>query len=150
MNNNKVVYTPFGEPTYQCDKVVEFDGTLIKLENDNGGGFMTVVPISPLAYRKTIHKTQAHITCDTDVMFTTFKITDDYGHVHMLSIPNDQREAIDHAIACAKTQELMSNPNEEFHDLNCNCDSCQTKSDVERGSHYADDERGTGENKQGE
>lgn len=73
-------------------KILKFDCSVVDLENINGGGYFTVLPVS----------THSKVEILKDVTQTTFKITDDWGKVNTMSIPNFMHKEITTATESAE------------------------------------------------
>lgn len=89
------------------DRIRKFDCHVVDLENDHGGGYFTVIPISPLKHRKE-HKTQASVDIVDDGHSTTFLITDDWGKDHKMVIENVHHAEIEKAKDAAKANGLYT------------------------------------------
>lgn len=75
-------------------KIIRFDCHIVELETKYGGGYFTVIPISPPEYRKHT-PTKARVVIEDDGGYTTFKIYCDWGQCHLMQIPNEMVEAIE-------------------------------------------------------
>jgi hypothetical protein len=83
--------------------VKEFDGKIIHLftEPTLQGTFMTVIPISPLEYRKK-NSTKAKVEVIEDLEWTNFIMTDDWGEKHTIQLHN----SLSYEIAYAKKMSI--------------------------------------------
>lgn len=87
-----------------------FDCITISLEKlENCGEFITWLPISPADYRKE-HPTEAKVEIIKKRGFTKFKITDDWGDIHVVKISNRFWHKIKQATQSAIEQNLIRKP----------------------------------------
>jgi hypothetical protein len=84
----------------------QFDCRVISVEGKSGGGWFTCLPISPTEYRRK-HPTKARVAVSRGETDTVFHITDDWGHLHKVTLSNDMQEEIKAATAAAVSQGLM-------------------------------------------
>ena len=98
---------------YKAKEIIDFDCQHIKLGSDTIfmnegylGGFFTRIPISPRDYRKE-NPTKASVIVIKKRGFTKFKITDDWGDVHIIKIANKFWKIIKQATYLAKKKGLI-------------------------------------------
>ena len=100
--NNCVIWE--GREYYRIKK---FDCHIVDLQfTKEGGGYFTVLPISPLEYRRE-NSTQAKVIINKEETVTQFIIYDDWGTPHEMVIPNYFAQDIFNAEQAAKEQELL-------------------------------------------
>ena len=93
----------------KSDTVLKFDCHVISVDFKGGGGFCTVLPISPREYRESQNRIlpdKVEIAYDSE--YTTFIITDDWGNEYEVAIDNHHQTAINNAINSAKEEGLLS------------------------------------------
>ena len=97
-------------------EIIEFNCTFVKLKTLGGGTFVTCIPVSPLEYRIEKEKKypwphkycpKANVVIERDVIYTTFKIMDDYGEVFIMEIPNEMEHEINFAAGMAIRKGLI-------------------------------------------
>ena len=91
-------------------KIKKFDCCVIDLEHEHGGGVFTALPISSLEHRtKPGHRDfPDNVIVNDTGLFTIFKITDDWGTMHIVMISSKDHQAeIQSAIEAAKEQGLI-------------------------------------------
>ena len=89
-------------------EIIEFDCHVINLSYKGGGGFFTVLPISPLKYRRK-NGTQSEIQIKETHLYTIFSIWDDWGEKKEMQIPNSMLDKIETAKKWAIKNELLVN-----------------------------------------
>jgi hypothetical protein len=89
------------------DKIRKFDCHVVHLENERGGSYCTVIPISPLEHREK-RRTRASVSIVDDGHSTTFVITDDWGKEHKMVIDNIHAMEIEAAKDAAESNGLYS------------------------------------------
>ena len=88
------------------DKVEQFDCHVLSFEYKEGGRYWTVLPISPLEYRKD-YPTGACVEVEYGKRSTKFFITDDCRRTHIVILTNKHKEAIEFAVNEAREQGLL-------------------------------------------
>lgn len=73
-------------------KIIKFDCNVVDLAHKEGGGYFTVLPVS----------TRSKVEVKKDDTHTNFIITDDWGKVHIMLIPNFMNDEIAIAIKGAE------------------------------------------------
>lgn len=100
--NNCVVWE--GREYHSINK---FDCNIVDLQTTaKGGGYFTVLAISPTEYRRN-NPTKAKVIINREDTVTQFIIYDDWGHPHEMVIPNYFAQDIFNAEQAAKEQELL-------------------------------------------
>jgi hypothetical protein len=87
MKNKSVIFN-----NEEYFKIIKFDCNVVDLSYKEGGGYFTVLPVS----------THSKVEINKDNNRTTFIITDDWGKVHVMLIPNFMNEEIATAIKSAE------------------------------------------------
>lgn len=90
------------------NSIKEFDCHVVDLETERGGGYLTVIPISPKEYRERHRMTRAAVRIEIGDAYTVFKITDDWGAPYRMAIPNEMKEEIRVAKQAAIKQNLLT------------------------------------------
>lgn len=99
--------------------IIEFDCRIIHLNTICGGTFFTVLAISNKDYREAHPMTdRAKVVINKDQIYTHFNITDDWGDLFTLSIPNYMNEYIDTAILKANEMGLIKLPDKHANTRN--------------------------------
>jgi hypothetical protein len=91
------------------DSVREFDCHIVSLKYKEGGGFMTVIPMSDRRYREEYRdpsRWNNAVWITKTKMYTTFHIVDDWNVEHVISLSNGMKREIDKAISSAKDMGL--------------------------------------------
>lgn len=73
--------------------IERFDCHVVSLYNEHGGGYFTVIPISPLDYRKKNH-TNAKARIEESNGYVEFYVYDDWGSQHIMKIPKSMHKEI--------------------------------------------------------
>lgn len=96
------------EGQYYYD-IQTFDCRIVRLQPHRiGGGYTTVLPISPLEYRKkNPTKAKVVIINKEEREYVDFHCYNDYGGCSIMSIPKYMVEKIEVAKFAAKEQELL-------------------------------------------
>lgn len=89
--------------------IKKFDCIVVDLQvSENGGGYFTCIPISPLSFRKSVHSiSKAAVYIKKKEDYTEFMVVDDWGMSHFMQIPNSMEEEINSAIQSAIENELL-------------------------------------------
>lgn len=88
-----------------------FDCKSIDITFSEGGGYFTSLPISPLKYRQendTISRRNVKGHIENSDTHTVFKITDDWGGVHTISINNRFKKEIKKTIKAGKKEQILT------------------------------------------
>lgn len=82
----------------EWDRIIMFDGITVHLTNEFGGGYITHLAVSDLSFRTNFpNHDKAFVEIQSDVLYTHFIISDDYGKKRTMSIPNTLSEEINTA-----------------------------------------------------
>lgn len=91
------------------DKVRRFDCNVVDLGYNEGGSFFTVIPISPVEYRRA-NPTKAHVEITEPAAVPNhilFSIWDDWGSCHEIYLPRKMSAEIEAAKKSAIEMELL-------------------------------------------
>lgn len=104
MNNDHLVYVNYG----WYSKIRKFDCRIIDVGwQEGGGGYFTVLPVSPLEYRKR-NPTKASVQIiEQPYGYVTFLIVDDWGDQHSVRIHKSLDAEIKLATKIARDENLL-------------------------------------------
>lgn len=93
---------------YDRPRKINLSVGLIELENKEGGGFSTVLPISGLEHRKK-HPTKAGVVVRSTPEEVEFLIKSDHGADYALIIPREFQEVINRNLFLLESADLLRN-----------------------------------------
>lgn len=74
--------------------IERFDGCIIDLRRSDGGGFLTVLPISSKEFRAVQRRDKVKVAIAEKEGYTRFNCTDDLNNIHSLTIPDTMPEEV--------------------------------------------------------
>jgi len=90
------------------DAIDQFDCHVLSFKYEpEGGGFCTILPISPLSYRKNVPSNSSHVRVSIEEKHTEFLIVDDHNKAHLVKVDNKHSDEIVKAIAAATREQLL-------------------------------------------